>query len=560
MTSVASRPAALDMLVRRLAGWALLLLCAWDVGMAVAAEAAPESYSGRLDARQHRAHAIELAAGDYVQGRLVGAGMRLVLLDARGERVRVLSKGRRDAEEFMFVAGDAGPYRLEVRAPQAGDYRLDILQRVPLAAQRAPAELPESPRLRALLQAGGGGVAAGVAGVALDDFWREVEASGTPLVESEGVTPPLAAHERLVTFLWRGAERGVRLHGGPSADHDELRRLASADFWYRSYRLPDSTRLAYRLAPDVPELDAPPPVRRRAILATAQRDPLNPRSIPDKPLDRHDGHSLFELPAAPVAEWNAPRPGVAAGTLETRRLESRLLGNTRDIHLYRPAGWRPGAAGNALVVLFDGESYTREVPTPTLLDNLIAAGRLPSTAAIFIANPSNETRGRELPPSEDFARFLATELMPWAKAQGLHAPAARTVVAGASYGGLAAAWAGFTHPELFGNVYSQSGSFWWAPGWEKADPYTRPAEWLTRRFAASPRLPLRLHLEAGLFELGRDGQPGIRDTTRHLRDVLHAKGYPVSHREYAAAHGHEHWRVSFADGLLALIGRARNRK
>lgn len=79
------------------------------------------------------------------------------------------------------------------------------------------------------------------------------------------------------------------------------------------------------------------------------------------------------------------------------------------------------------------------------------------------------------------------------------------------------------------------------------------AEWLTQRFSVSPRLPLRFHLEAGLFELGHDGQSGIRDTTRHLRDVLLAKGYVVSHREYSAAHGYEHWRVSFAEGILALI-------
>lgn len=526
----------------------LRVMAALVLGAATANLAAEPlaSFTGQLDAKSSHQHTIDTEAGDYVQGRLTGPGMRLVLVDRQGQRVRVLVKGRRDVEEFMFVAGKAGPYRLDVRAPAAGDYRLEILQRVSLAGQARPADIPESPRLRALLQESGD----------TEVFWREIERVGAPLIESTGVMPALTGRERLVTFLWRGTERSVRLFGGPSADHDELRHLAGTDIWYRSYRLPDSTLLAYRLAPDMPELDAPSHVRRRAILATAQRDPFNPKSVPDKPLDRYDGYSLLELPAAPGAEWNAPRPGVSAGTLEARRLASRILGNTRDIHLYRPAGWRPGAAGNALIVLFDGESYTREVPTPILLDNLIAEGRLPSTAAVFIANPSNETRSKELPPNEDFARFLAEELMPWAKAQGIHAPAERTVVTGASYGGLAAAWAGFSHPELFGNVYSQSGSFWWAPGWEDSDTYSRPAEWLTQRFATAPRQPLRLHLEAGLFELGRDGQAGIRDTTRHLRDVLQAKGYAVSHREYAAAHGYEHWRVSLAGGLLALIGTA----
>lgn len=522
---------------------ASILLMISTVGLA-----APDLpvFAGALTAQTSREHVLHAQQGDYVQGRLAGPGMRLVLLDRHGQRVRVLSKGRRDVEEFMFVVGAAGPYRLDVRAPDAGNYRLELLQQVPRTAQGQPAEVPESPRLRALQQKP----------VDLEQFWAEARRTGTPLVESAGVTPALAAHERLVTFLWRGAERGVRLFGGPSADHEALQQLPGTDVWYRSYRLPDSTRLAYRLAPDVPELDAPPPIRRRAILATAQRDPLNPHSVAAQPLDQYDGDSLFELPAASPAPWNTPQAGVPRGTLETLRLTSPILGNTRDIHLYRPAGWNPDAEQRALLVVFDGEHYTREVPTPVILDNLIASQRIPPTAALFITNPSNETRSKELPPNLQFSRFLAEELMPWASTHGISARAEHTVIAGASYGGLAAVWAGYQHPELFGKVYSQSGSFWWAPGWENADPYARPAEWVTQQLAEQTLRPLHIHLEAGLFELGRDGQPGIRDTNRHLRQVLQAKGYRVSYREYAAAHGYEHWRTSFADGLLALLGNA----
>ena len=119
----------------------------------------------------------------------------------------------------------------------------------------------------------------------------------------------------------------MRLHGGPSADHDALSRLPGSDVWYRSYRLPASTRLAYRLAPDVPELNADPHTRRRAILATAQRDPHNPRSMPAAPLDRYDGYSLLELPQAPSASWTQAQPGVAAGTL-------KLVGTEEDV-IYR---------------------------------------------------------------------------------------------------------------------------------------------------------------------------------------------------------------------------------
>jgi len=65
-------------------------------------------------------------------------------------------------------------------------------------------------------------------------------------------------------------------------------------------------------------------------------------------------------------------------------------------------------------------------------------------------------------------------------------------------------------------------------------------------YAASPRLPLRFYLEAGQFEDGR-GAVNIFTTTRHMRDVLRAKGYPVRHAEFASGtitcSGGGRWRV-----------------
>lgn len=527
-------------MLRRLVLW--ILLCPTLPGWA--STVALPVFHGKITPAEHHLVPIQFTPGDFIQGRLSGKGVRLDLIDAQGSVVRTLSSGQSEVDEFMFVAGDSGPYRFDLSATLPRDFEVEILRRIARAEQTPAIELPESPLLRQWIKSG----------ASRGEFWRSIEASGTPLIETEGVEPPLAPHERLVTFVWRGAKRSVRLFGGPSVDHDELKRLADTDLWYRSYRLPDSTFIAYRFAPDVPELDLPQGERRRAILATAQRDPFNPERLERTP---HclDDESLLQLPAAPVNDWRVKRSDVPAGSMETHRITSQVLKNARDIHLYRPAHWRPGAPNNALVVVFDGDAYTCAVPTPTILDNLISAGRLPPTAAVFIANPSNALRSAELPPNVDFARFLAEELMPWAARQGLYAEAERTVVAGASYGGLAAAWAAYVHPELFGKVYSQSGSFWWAPEWEKTGPFTVENEWLTQRFAVNDRLPVEFRLEAGLFEMGMEGQVGIRDATRHLRDLLRVKGYKVSHREYASGHGFEHWRVSFAEGLISLIGK-----
>jgi hypothetical protein len=130
----------------------------------------------------------------------------------------------------------------------------------------------------------------------------------------------------------------------------------------------------------------------------------------------------------------------------------------------------------------------------------------------------------------------------------------QTIIGGASLGGLAAAFVGFKHPEVFGNVLSQSGSFWWKPDNEK------DWEWLTRQFAQSARLPLRFSFEAGLLEntgggpAGRPAPPPLLVTNRNLRDTLQTKGYWVHYSEFNGNHTLFNWRGTLASHLIALVG------
>lgn len=495
--------------------------------------AAAQSRQGVVTPEAHMDERISLRKGEFLAGTWAAeSGVTLDLLDSAGQHVRRLSDGEKPAGALMLVAPEDGLYT--VRAQGQGLFRWAVTERLPLAEQRASAPAFDSPRLAAL-------AATLAAGGTTDAFWDEVAQRGTPLVEAVDTR-----HDR-VTFLWRGAERNVRLFGGPSSDHAQLARLGNSDVWHASFVVPRSTRLSYRLAPDVPELPGSGMARRRAILATAQADPHNPKAYPVRGIDAYQTYSMLELADAPPQPWVEPRADVRQGTVETKELRSDLMRNTRKIHLYRPAGWQSGAADNHVLVLFDAGAYLGRVPTPTILDNMIAAGVIPPTAALLVDNPTAESRSQELPPNPDFADFLAKELMPWARKQGISAPAARTVIGGSSYGGLASAYAALRHPEVFGNVLSQSGSYWWSPAGEED-------QWLTRQFVAVRKLPVRFFLGAGLFESGRGGQPGILETNRHLRDVLRAKGYLVTHREVAGGHDYLVWRGTLSDGLLDLIG------
>jgi enterochelin esterase family protein len=160
---------------------------------------------------------------------------------------------------------------------------------------------------------------------------------------------------------------------------------------------------------------------------------------------------------------------------------------------------------------------------------------------------------RDLDCSDRFARFLANELVPWArKTYRVHDDPARTIVGGTSLGGRMAAYCGLRHSGVFGNVLSQSGSFVTAAGqqsptavWEGEAPGL-----LVRQFIQSPALPLRFYIEVGRYETGLHSSALLE--TRRLHDVLQAKGYGVAYSEFLGGHNEVCWRGSFANAIMAL--------
>lgn len=410
--------------------------------------------------------------------------------------------------------------------------------------------LPASPQLQSWLAQEGGANAG---------FWLRVARQGTPLLE-----PMDDGRALLATFVWRGAAtREVQMFW-PIRRHDRetFMRWSDSDLWHYSVRLSRDAHLSYQIAPDVPRLPgADRLTQRRAILEVAQADPLNPRRWPqpDEPNARR-AHSVLLGPDAPAWPDVSPVALAQRGTLRSFDWHSIRLGNTRTLSLYLPADAAVPAAGWPLLLLFDREPWLHKVSTPVLLDRQIAQGRLPPLAALLVGLPTPEHRGRELPCNPDFADAMALELLPWMRSQApLAADPRRVVVAGASYGGLAAAWLGLRHPKAFGRVLSLSGSFWWSPGATPgggAAPLDdrREGEWLTRRFAEAPLGDVAFVLAAGLFERSapNDG-PGILETTRHLRDVLRARGQAVHHREFAGGHDYLAWQHELLEGLALLL-------
>jgi len=411
-----------------------------------------------------------------------------------------------------------------------------------------------SPRISALRQALQGEDTA-----ALDLFWKEVAEQGAPLIEPINGDPD----HSLVTFLWRGDAGTKRVivrssEGSSGLGEQPLSQLPATDVWHVTCRLRNDFRGVYKI------------VTSDSLLPGAeveQPDPLNPKTFiepgdqerPDQLEDDID--SVVELPAAPPQPWVAPRAGTPKGQVKLQRLRSDLLGNERRIWVYTPPAYETTRQPYGLLVVLDGRFFTFAIPTPTILDNLLADGLIPPLVAVLVDNPGHtweqaqETRQKELACWSPFVAFLAQELVPWVyNNYHLTADPAQSVLAGSSIGGLAAAFVAMQRPQTFGNVLSLSGSFWWKP--EDQSEW----EWLARQFALHPLLPLRFYLEVGLLESvpQPNGNPGQVLANQHMRDVLQARDYPVQYQELGHGHDAVAWQGALADGLIALMGRNRD--
>jgi len=396
---------------------------------------------------------------------------------------------------------------------------------------------------------------------ALTQFWQEISAAGAPLVE------PLADDEThvLVTFVWRGDDttQNVVLFDGPAGwkypSRNQLEQLVETDLWFKTYRVRADMRAHYFFSVN-DSLAHPEDGDWGARYAAFQSDPLNPHTwrIPGDDEDSESEESissLLELAQAPTQMWASPRPEIAHGQVGAHRFTSAILGNERRVWVYTPPGYTPDAEPYNLLVLFDGWSYIYSIPTPTIIDNLLSEGRIPPLVAVMVDSLDQPTRARELGCYSPFVDFLTKELLPWTH-QHYHVTddPAKTIVAGSSRGGLAAAYVAVQAPGVFGAVLSQSGAFWW--NWQAEDD--SQAEWLTRHIALRPRLPVRWYVEVGLLERATTVDQVV--VNRHLRDVLDATGYALTYAEFNGGHTYACWRGSLAAGLLALASERRGER
>jgi iron(III)-enterobactin esterase len=275
-----------------------------------------------------------------------------------------------------------------------------------------------------------------------------------------------------------------------------------------------------------------------------------------------EGDYRVQPPYAPAPEAT-PQPDVPKGKVVEFTLaaaDSKFYPGTgmrgalaaRHVTVYIPSQYLAGTPA-ALLVTHDAMG-ARGGQLPTILDNLIAAHRLPVIIAVMVGNGGGDARGSERGLEYDtvsgkFADFIEAEVLPKvARDYGVtitHDPDGRATMGGSSGGAVAFTMAWF-HPELYRRVLTYSGTY--TNNQTDMNPALPHGAWEYHEHLvpANEPKPIRLWMEVGQNDNGSvntaaDFHNWVIANER-MAGGLKAKGYHYQF-VYALGAGHVDRRV-----------------
>jgi len=320
------------------------------------------------------------------------------------------------------------------------------------------------------------------------------------VAEGDGARAP-----RVVGDFTDGGEYGEPLTDGA------MTRIGGTDWYYLKLHLEPDARIEYRIA----------------LGDDRGPDPRNPRHVSSFGVEV----SELRMPGyRPPPEVSRDR-SIPEGRVETHDFKSRVLGNTRTVHVYLPAGYLRSTARYPVAYFGDGTSYLKEAKLPLALDRAIVETIVRPIIAVLV-DPVN--RREEYRANPDYRRFIVDELVPFIDGayRTIDAPGARVAV-GSSRGALAAVDLAFHHADLFGFAVALS-------------PALRPTDIVGEIDRGGPT-PVRFYVVGSLYDAA-----WLPDA-RRLRDVLLAKGYDVVYKEIPEGHDMRAWRGRIDDALAAFL-------
>ncbi len=350
----------------------------------------------------------------------------------------------------------------------------------------------------------------------LNAFWTTLQNAGQV---------PYAQGDQ-VAFLYRSSASSVSWPGdfngwNPNSAGWQGTRFAGTDLWILEKTLPTDARLDYKVVANGNWLLDP----ANSLQMWGGFGPNSELRMPDYVFDQNT-----------VRQPGVPR-GNLTGNITTN---SSHLGYNVNYRVYTPAGYDDQQLTNLpTVYVTDGHEYSADHlgSTVVVLDNLIDAGTLQPTIAVFVdpRDPSSGQNRRieQYTGNPAFVNFVANELVEEIDAEyrTLDAATGRTIL-GTSLGGVNSAYFGGTRSDVFENIAVQSPSNF--------------SSIFGLYQTQSLQDDVDLYVTAGTIG---DGSGGVNFT-----NLLTANGYDFEFTQVSEGHSWGNWRALLDEMLSHLVG------
>lgn len=362
-------------------------------------------------------------------------------------------------------------------------------------------------------------------------WWRELDAAAVLAWWAGEVTTPVVGERHRVggvdlvevTFVVAepddGVECMVHLNGLTDAHREHLdpallRPVPGTPLRALHLLLPADGTYGYRIVRGSPLDRAAGRTRPgwKAVHEAGRPDPRNPELLP---------HALGEVSSV----WSGPAARLTPGWGVPDDLPEMVVGPSRRV-------WaRPG--DGRWLVLHDGAHWRRLGVGPALRQAGLGAPGL-----VLVDAGDAEQRAADLPDPHRAAEVTAEAVRGVEDALGLSVAGGRVVIAGQSFGGLAAASTVVLRPDVTRLAVAQSASFWW-------DGDGGPGR-LERLLTGADLCGRVLVVQAGT-----DEPEMFADATRFAASAR-AAGAEVDIEQWRGGHDYAWWRHGLVEGLRHL--------
>lgn len=291
-----------------------------------------------------------------------------------------------------------------------------------------------------------------------DIWWNVVKHIGNPLV--------IENQQQLhCTFLWRRQSETesiyIDVYSQSASIYQQwnaFQQIEHTDICFFEISLPLNWSGSYVLvttperAPETPE----PQLRRqwwiRQLQHYAQVDQFN--SYPPYPAQVSRWVNQLHLGQPQVSQPAADRP-----QYQTLQWHSQRLAMTYPVDFYAAAPW---TADSPLVILLDGQLWSRDLPILQELRSCTDQGQMKAANYVFLHSINSQQRCLDYGCRDLFSQAIVEELIPYIRQNLSLSTSAPVFLGGQSLGALCALHTLLLYPAAFGGLILQSGSYWWS--------------------------------------------------------------------------------------------------